>query len=168
MKKISHEVVNSGGIVRAIHNHGIRDLPHRFKARFPDKEGNRYYRKGRFISIYYDSNPATMQQVDQILTMDEEILRNSHLKARSILDYVNIAREDRNPLMRKVRGMQRQETAQSFASKRWPNRERGWKYEDNRWTLFVIELFEIYHWCSLHNKNWRAMILAPITYGGTF
>lgn len=118
MKKISHEVVNSGGIVRAIHNHGIRDLPHRFKARFPDKEGNRYYRKGRFISIYYDSNPATMQQVDQILTMDEEILRNSHLKARSILDYVNIAREDRNPLMRKVRGMQRQETAQSLASKR--------------------------------------------------
>jgi ribosomal protein S6 len=109
MKKISHEVVGGGGIVRAVHNHGIRDLPHRFKAKFPDKQGNRYYRKGRFFSIYYDSNPITMQMVEQVLTMDEEVLRNTHLKARSILDYVNIAREDKNPYMRQVNEMQREQ-----------------------------------------------------------
>jgi ribosomal protein S6 len=97
MKKASMEVIQGGGIVRAIHNHGIRNLPHRFRAKYADKEGNRYYSKGRFISIYYDSNPATMRQVEQVLKLDENLLRNTHLKARSILDYVNIEREERNP-----------------------------------------------------------------------
>lgn len=103
MKRVSHEVVKSGGIVRGIHNHGIRDLPHRFKAKYADKEGNRYYQKGRFISVYYDSNPTAMRAVEQILAMDEEVLRNTHLKARSILDYVNIAREERNPYIKEVK-----------------------------------------------------------------
>ena len=101
MKKVSHEVVAGGGIVRAVHNHGIRDLPHRFKAKFPDKQGNRYYLKGRFFSIYYDANPETMRQVEQVLKMDEEVLRNTHLRARSSLDLVNL-REDRNPYIKQV------------------------------------------------------------------
>ena len=109
MKKVSHEVVNGGGIVRGIHNHGIRDLPHRFKAKFADKQGNRYYRKGRFISVYYDSNPTIMRQVEQILAMDEEVLRNTHLKARSILDYVNISKEEKNPYVRRVKNDQRKD-----------------------------------------------------------
>jgi len=109
MKKVSLEVVNGGGIVRGIHNHGIRDLPHRFRARFADKQGNRYYQRGRFISIYYDSNPLTMRQVEQILTMDEQVLRNTHLKARSVLDFVNIEREERNPYIRQVKRTEAQE-----------------------------------------------------------
>jgi ribosomal protein S6 len=100
------EVVKGGGIVRAIHNHGIRNLPHRFRAKYADKEGNRYYSKGRFISIYYDSNPSTMKQVEQTLTMQEEVLRNTHLKARSVLDYVNISREERNPYISQVKVQQ--------------------------------------------------------------
>jgi ribosomal protein S6 len=86
MKKVAVEVVTGGGIVRGIHNHGFRDLAHRFKAKFADKEGKRYYEIGRFISIYYDANPATMRGVEQILKLDEEILRNTHLRARSVLD----------------------------------------------------------------------------------
>ena len=105
MKKVSHEVINGGGIVRGIHNHGIRDLPQRFRAKYPDRQGNRYYEKGRFISIYYDSNPGTMRLVEQMLKMDEEVLRNTHLKARSILDFVNISREERNPFIQKVEKM---------------------------------------------------------------
>jgi ribosomal protein S6 len=102
VKKVSLEIVEGGGIVRSIQNHGVRDLPHRFQARFADPQGNRYYNKGRFLSIYYDSNPATMRQVEQILTMDEEVLRNTHLKARSKLDYVNISRDERNPYIRQA------------------------------------------------------------------
>jgi ribosomal protein S6 len=102
MKKLSHQIVAGGGVVRGIANHGVRDLPHRFRARFADKEGNRYYRKGHFVSIYYDSNPSTMRQVEQILTMDEQVLRNTHLRARSVLDSVNIAREEKNPYVRRV------------------------------------------------------------------
>jgi ribosomal protein S6 len=101
VKTVSHEIIKGGGIVRSVHNHGIRSLPHRFQARFPDKRGNRYYYKGRFLSIYYDSNPSTMKQVEQLLKMDEEVLRNTHLKARSILDFANL-REDRNPYIQQV------------------------------------------------------------------
>jgi ribosomal protein S6 len=111
MKKVSMEVVKSGGIVRAIHNHGIRNLPHRFRAKYADKEGTRYYSKGRFISIYYDSNPATMRQVEQTLTIQEEVLRNTHLRARSVLDYVNISREDRNPYIKQVKVQQGRDRA---------------------------------------------------------
>jgi len=105
MKKVSHEVINGGGIVRGILNHGIRDLPQRFRAKYPDKQGNRYYEKGRFISIYYDSNPLTMRLVEQTLAMNEEVLRNTHLKARSILDFANISRAERNPYIRQVEKM---------------------------------------------------------------
>ena len=115
MKAVSLEVVQGGGIVRGIHNHGIRDLPHRFKAKFADKQGNRYYSKGRFISVYYDSNPTVMRKVEQQLIMEEEILRNTHLKARSILDYVNIARPEKNPYVRKV-DRQRNRMAERAAS----------------------------------------------------
>lgn len=109
MKKCSFKVVESGGIVRGIHNHGIRSLPHRFKAKYADQRGVRYYEKGRFLSIYYDANPGTMRMVEQILTMDEEVLRNTHLKARSILDQVNIQREERNPFIRLVKQNQREQ-----------------------------------------------------------
>jgi ribosomal protein S6 len=102
MKKISNEIVKGGGIVRSIQNHGIRDLPHRFKAKYADKEGRRYWTKGRFISVYYDSNPLTMQQVDHILKLDEEVLRSTHLRARSVLDYINMPKVDRNPYLKRA------------------------------------------------------------------
>jgi ribosomal protein S6 len=112
MKKCSLAVVEGGGIVRGIHNHGIRALPHRFKAKYADQRGIRYYEKGRFLSIYYDANPATMRMVEQVLTMDEDVLRNTHLKARSILDQVNVQREDRNPFLKLVEHNQRKQQLQ--------------------------------------------------------
>ena len=102
MKDVSMKVVERGGVVRSIRNHGIRTLPSEFRSSFPDKEGNRNYRKGRFISIYYDSNPQTMREVESILRINDQVLRDTHLKARNKLWYVNIAREDRNPYIQKV------------------------------------------------------------------
>lgn len=102
VKSVAHEVVNGGGIVRSVHNHGIRALPHRFQARYPDKQGNRYYWHGRFLSIYYDANPSTLKQVENVLALNEEVLRQTHLRTRSSLDLVNIQREERNPYIRRV------------------------------------------------------------------
>ena len=105
-KNFSHEVVKGGGVVRAVHNHGIRGLPHRFKARYPDGEGNRYYEKGRFVSIYFDSNPVTLAAAENTLRLDQEVLRYTSLKARSALDFVNLAREERNPYVQQVLEME--------------------------------------------------------------
>jgi ribosomal protein S6 len=102
VKKMSLTVVNNGGIVRAIHNHGIRDLPHRFRARYPDRMGNRYYTKGRFFSFYYNCNPYTVRQLENMLVMEPDVLRKMNLRARSSLDVVNIVKEDRNPYIQQV------------------------------------------------------------------
>ena len=95
--------------MRSIQNHGIRTLPHRFKAKYADREGNRYYEKGRFFSIFYDSSPGTQKQVTSILKMDEQVLRNTHLKVRNKLWYVNIAREEKNPYIQQVKAMEEEE-----------------------------------------------------------
>ena len=105
--------MTNGGIVRSIQNHGIRQLPHRFKAKYPDKEGNRYYEKGRFISVYYDASPTVLKEVDTFLKLEEQVLRNTHLKARNKMWYVNIAREDKNPYIQKVLRMEAEEAAKA-------------------------------------------------------
>ncbi|GKZ01134.1 hypothetical protein MPSEU_001064900 [Mayamaea pseudoterrestris] len=115
MKKVCHEIVGGNGIVRSIQNQGIRDLPHRFQARYADKQGNRYYEKGRFVSIYYDSNPATMRQVEQILTLNEDVLRHTHLKTRSILDFVNTEQEHKNLYIKQVLMEDRQQRQEQLS-----------------------------------------------------
>lgn len=103
MKNISHKIVENGGIVRSIQNHGIRQFPHRVQAKNPDYiTGQRYFEKGRYISLYYDSNPSTRAQVEKILSMNDQVLRNTHLKARSKLDLITIQRPERNPYIQQV------------------------------------------------------------------
>mmetsp|Transcript_26372 Transcript_26372/g.55590 ORF Transcript_26372/g.55590 Transcript_26372/m.55590 type:complete len:130 (+) Transcript_26372:171-560(+) len=102
MKEISLKIVQSGGIVRSIQNHGIRQLPHRFKAKYADREGNRYYEKGRFVSVFYDANPNVMRQVEGILNLNEEVLRNTHLRARCKFMDINNPRENKNQYVQEV------------------------------------------------------------------
>mmetsp|Transcript_12072 Transcript_12072/g.22436 ORF Transcript_12072/g.22436 Transcript_12072/m.22436 type:complete len:165 (+) Transcript_12072:143-637(+) len=103
MKQVSHKVVDNGGIVRSIQNHGLRQFPHRFQAKYPDfLTQQRYYDKGRFISIYYDANPVTLKQVEMVLSMNDQVLRVTHLKARSKLDWITMEREDKNPYMQRI------------------------------------------------------------------
>jgi ribosomal protein S6 len=102
MKEISLKIVINGGIVRSIQNHGIRQLPHRFKSKYADREGNRYYEKGRFISVFYDANPNVMRQVQGILNLDDQILRTTHLRASNKFGEVNNLRENKNPYIQDI------------------------------------------------------------------
>lgn len=102
MKEVSMKVVENGGIVRSIQNHGLRTFPHRFKAKYPDYlTQQRYYEQGRFISVYYDANPTTLKQVENLLNMNDQVLRVTHLKSRSKLDWINY-KHDKNPYVQKV------------------------------------------------------------------
>jgi ribosomal protein S6 len=102
MKEISLKIVNNGGIVRSIQNHGIRQLPHRFKSKYADREGNRYYEKGRFISVFYDANPNVMRQVQGTLNLDDQILRTTHLRASNKFGEVNNLKENKNPYIQEI------------------------------------------------------------------
>ncbi|KAL9190164.1 hypothetical protein ACHAXT_007375 [Thalassiosira profunda] len=110
MREVSLKVVENGGIVRSIQNHGVRQLPHRFKAKYADRDGNRYYERGRFISMFYDSSPHTMREVEAILNLNEEVLRNTHLKASNKFNEVNNIWETKNPyVMEVMREMEEEE-----------------------------------------------------------
>mmetsp|Transcript_5580 Transcript_5580/g.12710 ORF Transcript_5580/g.12710 Transcript_5580/m.12710 type:complete len:135 (+) Transcript_5580:126-530(+) len=102
MKEMSLKIVNNGGIVRSIQNHGIRQLPHRFKSKYADREGNRWYEKGRFISVFYDANPNVMRQVEGVLNMDDQILRTTHLRATNKFMDVNNMKENKNPYIEEI------------------------------------------------------------------
>lgn len=106
VEKVALEVVKDGGVVRSVQNHGIRDLPHRIKAKRPDLFGKRYYDKGRFVSVYYDGNPNTNRMIENVLVFNDEVIRRATLKARNPLWYVNIAREEKNPYIRRVQRME--------------------------------------------------------------
>jgi hypothetical protein len=49
------------------------------------------------------------KEVDTILKLDEQVLRNTHLKVRNKMWYVNIAREDKNPYIQQVLDMEKEE-----------------------------------------------------------
>jgi ribosomal protein S6 len=103
MKQVSLKVVDNGGIIRSIQNHGIRQFPHRVQAKNPDyKTGQRYYEKGRYISVYYDANPSTQQQVQILLGMNDQVLKHAHLKARSKLDFITMQNPSKNPYLKRV------------------------------------------------------------------
>lgn len=71
--------------------------------------GMRYFDKGRFISMYYDSNPKTMREVEGILRQSNDIvLRQTHLKVRNKMWYVNIVNENKNPYIKMVAEMEKQ------------------------------------------------------------
>jgi len=112
MKEVSLKIVDNGGIVRSIQNHGIRQLPHRFKAKYADRDGARYYEKGRFISVFYDASPNIMKQVEGILAMDEQILRTTHLRATNKFEDVNNLKEKKNPYIQEILNELQQESAQ--------------------------------------------------------
>lgn len=45
-----------------------------------------------------------MRQVEGILNLNEEILRNTHLKARNKFDDINNVRENKNPYVQEILG----------------------------------------------------------------
>ena len=111
MKELSMKIVDQGGIVRSIQNHGIRQFPHRVQAKNPDyKTGQRYYPKGRFISLYYDASPAALKEVEKALNLNDQVLRKTHLKARSKVDWINMQDPKKNPYIQRILRQDARET----------------------------------------------------------
>lgn len=99
--------MGNGGIVRGVQNHGIRGLPNRFRARYPDETtGSRYFKKGRFVSVYYDSNPKVMNEVENMVKIHDDVLRETHLKVQNKMWYVNVVNENKNPYIQRVKAME--------------------------------------------------------------
>lgn len=64
-RMVAKNVLEDGGIVRAVTNHGIRVLPYRFhsKHNVSDHE-SRWFTSGRWVSAYYDVNPSVAKRME--------------------------------------------------------------------------------------------------------
>jgi ribosomal protein S6 len=117
-KHVSMIVVEDGGIVQSIQNHGIREFPHRFQAKYPDYlTQQRYYEKGRWFSIWYEASPQTQSKVSTLLERQsaENVLRYTHLQSKSKLDFLNLpdnvspSTYKHNPYVKRVLKQQQQQ-----------------------------------------------------------
>jgi ribosomal protein S6 len=99
LRVCANEIVSSNGVVRSVENHGIRQLPYRFKARHANKDGERYYEQGRFISIRFDASPQIMLGVERIIRLDEDVLRYTTLRNPDFASKVNVMKLKKNPFV---------------------------------------------------------------------
>ena len=75
--------------MRAVENHGIRQLPYRIKSRY-SPEGERFQDAARFTSLYFDAPVKTKVQVEQALSLNEQVMRATFLRPESVEDEVRL------------------------------------------------------------------------------
>eukprot|EP01035_Chromulina_nebulosa_P002593 gene2593-3516_t len=95
-KKYAATVIETGGTIRSIENHGVRPLPERTKTKFTTPEGLRYYYDARYVSAYIDVSPKGIKDVDRVLKTNENVIRSHLIKAPSCIARIN-ARRFNNP-----------------------------------------------------------------------
>jgi len=80
-----------------VKNHGIREFPHRYQAKYPDYlTQQRYYDKGRLFSIWYESSPKTQSKISNYLDkqLANNVLRYTQLQSKSKLSqFANLPQE---------------------------------------------------------------------------
>mmetsp|Transcript_43232 Transcript_43232/g.87416 ORF Transcript_43232/g.87416 Transcript_43232/m.87416 type:complete len:164 (-) Transcript_43232:153-644(-) len=87
LRSCCHNIFNKGGWVRAVENHGIRPLPYRIRSPYsPDDE--RYHWDARVVSLYFDAPVATKNELELALRLDEQIIRYTTMKTKSVTDEV--------------------------------------------------------------------------------
>uniref|UniRef100_A0A7S2V599 30S ribosomal protein S6, chloroplastic n=1 Tax=Fibrocapsa japonica TaxID=94617 RepID=A0A7S2V599_9STRA len=86
LKACIQVIQKNGGVVRQVENHGIRTLPYRFRSRHASPGEGRYFYFGRFISTFFDASPTTLKELDDILGLDENMLRRTNLKPKSLME----------------------------------------------------------------------------------
>lgn len=64
-RKLAENVLQDGGMVRAVTNHGIRVLPYRFHSKHNVSETeSRWFTSGRWVSAYFDCHPTIAKKME--------------------------------------------------------------------------------------------------------
>eukprot|EP00611_Tribonema_gayanum_P023798 TRINITY_DN5088_c0_g1_i1.p1 TRINITY_DN5088_c0_g1~~TRINITY_DN5088_c0_g1_i1.p1 ORF type:complete len:184 (-),score=33.99 TRINITY_DN5088_c0_g1_i1:684-1235(-) len=80
-RRLCNTVLEDGGMVRCVENHGVKDLAYRFRARTAmSGSENRYHTRGRWVSMYFDARPETLDKIDADLKMQDFYLRSNTIK----------------------------------------------------------------------------------------
>lgn len=62
---MASNVLQEGGVVRSVANHGIRVLPYRFHSKHDlGEETSRWFCSARWASAYFDAKPAVAERME--------------------------------------------------------------------------------------------------------
>ncbi|CAM9533199.1 unnamed protein product, partial [Discosporangium mesarthrocarpum] len=96
-RKLASQIVDNGGVVRSVHNHGIRPCPYRFHSKHAVGDESRWFSSGRWVSAYYDANPEIMDRMEKYLWKEDRVLRVTTLKPRVRMDAITSMHSRSNP-----------------------------------------------------------------------
>ncbi|GMI48807.1 hypothetical protein TrCOL_g11379 [Triparma columacea] len=96
IRTLAKTIVGDGGVVRTVENLGVRRLPMRTKARFADREGNRYFDDARLVNIRFDTNPATLLELQRIVKLEEVVIKQTVTKEKDKSRLGNVKKMKQN------------------------------------------------------------------------
>ncbi|CBN74627.1 conserved unknown protein [Ectocarpus siliculosus] len=91
-------ILEEGGVVRSVANHGVRVLPYRFHSKHDIKEkDDRWFSSGRWASAYYDASPAVAKKMEEQLWAEDKVIRVSTRRPATKMDRIASTHERSNP-----------------------------------------------------------------------
>lgn len=96
VKRHAKAILNHGGIVRGVENHGVRALQERAKRKYATSEGDRYFWEARMISVTFDASPICLKEAERALRNEDSVLRWHVSKETGNFDKIN-SRSYKNP-----------------------------------------------------------------------
>ncbi|CAN0560350.1 unnamed protein product, partial [Ectocarpus sp. 12 AP-2014] len=91
-------ILEEGGVVRSVANHGVRVLPYRFHSKHDIKEkDDRWFSSGRWASAYYDASPAVAKKMEEQLWAEDKVIRVSTRRPSTKMDRIASTHERSNP-----------------------------------------------------------------------
>ncbi|CAM9188726.1 unnamed protein product, partial [Choristocarpus tenellus] len=94
---VAKAVIDQGGVVRSVHNHGVKPLPYQFHSKHAVGDESRWFSSGRWVSTYFDANPATMQKVEKAVWKEDRVLRVTTIKPSIRMDKITSTHLPSNP-----------------------------------------------------------------------
>lgn len=97
-RKHTKTILDNGGVVRGIENHGIRPLLERATRKYAHTDGSRHFWEARYVTVSFDASPSCLQETERMMRMEEGVLRVFTTKVDTHINKVN-SKNFKNPYL---------------------------------------------------------------------
>jgi len=97
-RKHAKTVLDNGGVIRGIENHGIRPLLERATRKYAHTDGTRHFWEARYVTASFDASPKCLLETQRMLRMEEGVLRSFTTRVPTAVNKVN-SRNFKNPYL---------------------------------------------------------------------
>ena len=76
----------TGGVLRSIENHGVRELCEKTTRRYADAEGKKSFWDARYVTLSLDISPRGLAEVNKVLATEDCVIRSFTMKKSTMAD----------------------------------------------------------------------------------